>query len=167
MRNVHRKAGRIRTATAAGFARFRRCQGGVSAVEFALFAPILFFALVAAVDLGLAEYERMTIDHALRAGAQSAMADQGTDAVLKIVQNTASRNFKIADQPAPSADALTVSVARFCACQGSTGVEVACSTTCPGPSPTFIYYRLSGAKIYDGMIMPDMTLNPTVQVQIR
>ena len=147
--------------------RFRRCDAGVSAVEFALFAPVLFFALVAAVDLGVAEYERMTIDHALRAGAQSAMADQGADAVLKVVQSTASKNFTLSDQTAPSATALTVSVARFCACAENTGVEVACSTTCAGSSPTFIYYRLSGAKIYDGMTMPDMTLNPTVQVQIR
>ena len=61
--------------------KWRRSEAGVSAVEFALFAPILFFALVAAVDVGLAEYERMTIDHVLRAGAQSAMVDQGQDQV--------------------------------------------------------------------------------------
>lgn len=151
----------------ARLARWRRCEAGVSAVEFALFAPILFFALVAAVDLGLAEYERMTIDHALRAGAQSAMVDQGPDAVLKVVQNTASRNFAISTQPTPSAKALSVTVKRFCACANNTAVEVACSTTCSGSAPTFIYYRLSGTKIYDGMIMPDITLGPTVQVQVR
>ncbi len=38
-------------------------EDGVLAVEFALFAPVLFFALAAAVDVGRAEYERMTIEH--------------------------------------------------------------------------------------------------------
>src|ERR1700688_4083501 len=69
---------------------WRKSEKGASAAEFALFAPVLFLALVATVDVGLAEYERMTIDHILRAGAQSAMADQGQGQILKIVQNTAS-----------------------------------------------------------------------------
>lgn len=148
-------------------AKWRRSEDGLAAVEFAMFAPVLFFALVAAVDVGLAEYERMTIDHILRAGAQSAMADPGQDQVLKVVQNTASKNFAISSQTVVSADALSVAVNRFCACPNNTGVGVACSTTCPGPTPTFIYYRMSGAKIHNGMIMPAMTLNPSVQVQVR
>jgi pilus assembly protein CpaE len=142
-----------------------RSETGVSAVEFALFAPILFFALVAAVDVGLAEYERMTIDHILRAGAQSAMVDQGQAQVLNVVQNTATKNFALS--PTVSAGALMVSVSRFCACPESTGAATACSTTCAGSAPTFIYYRLSGTKIHAGMILPAITLSPSVQVQAR
>ena len=145
--------------------KWRRSEAGVSAVEFALFAPILFFALVAAVDVGLAEYERMTIDHVLRAGAQSAMVDQGQDQVLKVVQNTASKNFVLSNTV--SADALTVSVNRFCACPDNTSTAIACPTTCAGSAPTFIYYALRGTKIHNGMIMPAVTLSPSVQVQAR
>src|ERR1700680_520925 len=106
--------------------KWRRSEAGVSAVEFALFAPILFFALVAAADVGLAEYERMTIDHVLRTGAQSVMMDQRRDQVLAVVQNTASKNFTLANQTTPSADApgvcditasasaLSVCVIRLC-----------------------------------------------------
>ena len=43
-----------------------RSEDGVSAVEFALFAPILFFGLLSAVDIGFALHERMTIDHAAK-----------------------------------------------------------------------------------------------------
>jgi Flp pilus assembly protein TadG len=51
--------------------RVRRLgEDGVSAVEFALIAPILFLSLLAMVDVGFAIHERMTIDHVLRAGAQ-------------------------------------------------------------------------------------------------
>ena len=146
-----------------------RCldESGTSAVEFALYAPALIVALLAAIDLGLAEFERMTIDHALRSAAQSAMADQGADAVLKVLRSTASRNFTVATGTTAGAGALAVSVDRFCACPDSTGVAVACSTTCPGSAPTYIYYRLSGSKTHSGMIMPAMALNTSAQVQVR
>lgn len=147
--------------------RWRRSEDGVSAVEFALFAPVLFFALVASADLGLAEYQRMTIDHILRAGAQSAMTDPGQAQVLSVVQNTASKNFTVATQPPISAAALTVDVQRFCACPATTTVAVDCLTICTGSVPTFIYYSMSGTIIYSGMIMPAMTLHPLVQVQVR
>ena len=145
----------------------RRGDDGVSAVEFGLFAPVLFFALVASADLGLAEYERMTIDHALRAGAQSAMADQGTEEVKKVVRSTALKNFNVADGASAGADALSLDVTRFCACASAPSVPVACSTTCTTPAHTFIYYRLTGTKVYRPMILPAMTLTPAVQVQIR
>lgn len=147
--------------------KWRRAEDGVSAVEFALFAPVMFFALVAAVDVGLAEYERMTIDHILRAGAQSAMADPGQAQVLNIVQNTASKNFTVSTQTAISAAALKVDVERFCACPNSTGAAVDCSTICTDSAAPFIYYRVSGTKLHNGMILPAMALSGSVQVQVR
>jgi pilus assembly protein CpaE len=145
-----------------------RCAiDGTSAVEFALFAPMLIVGLLSAIDLGFAEYERMTIDHALRAGAQSAMADQGTDQVLKVVQNTASKNFTLSSQSGSNTNTLTLNVDRFCACPESLGVAVSCSTDCASSQPTFIYYRLSGAKTYTGTLLPTIGLNPSVQVQVR
>jgi Flp pilus assembly protein TadG len=143
-----------------------RDQAGVSAVEFALFAPILFFGLVATVDIGLALYQRMTVDHVLRAGAQSAMADQGKDAVLKVLQTTAAKNFTVATQTADP-EALSLSVDRYCACPENTGLAIACSTTCSGSAPTNIYYRLSATKTYSGIILPQMNFGPSLQVQVR
>ena len=148
--------------------KWRNSEDGVAAVEFALFASAVLPVLLWAADLGLAEYERMTIDHILRAGAQSAIADQGPDQVLKVVQNTASKNFTLSTQATVSSDALKVDVKRFCACPENTSMEVACSTTCAGSAPTFIYYRLTGEKNYKAIIIPQViTLKPVVEVQTR
>lgn len=155
------------------FRRWRGGEDGVSAVEFGLFAPVLFFALLAAVDLGMALYERMTMDHVLRAGAQSAMADQGAVQVKKVLDSTAAKNFVVAASTSTDlsytagGNPITLDVTRFCACPENTGVEVACSTTCAGSKPTFVYYRLEGSKTYDGMIIPSIDMDAQMQVQVR
>jgi pilus assembly protein CpaE len=146
----------------------RRSEDGVSAVEFALFAPILFYALLATVDIGLALYQRMTIDHALRAGAQTAMADPGQDAVLKAVKSTATKNFTLASTTTTSEEEpLSVSVSRSCACPENPATAVACLTICAGSAPTSITYRLTGTKAYDSLIIPSMSLSRSIQVQVR
>lgn len=144
-----------------------RDDSGLSAVEFALLAPVLAFALVASVDLGRAQYERMTIDHAVRAGAQRATADPGQTAILATTSATASKNFTVSASSTVSATALTLDVQRFCTCPESTGVSVACTATCAAAAPTFIFYRISGAKKYSGMILPTISIGAAAQVQVR
>jgi hypothetical protein len=56
---------------------------------------------------------------------------------------------------------------RDCACPEAKGTVVDCSTTCAGPTSTYVYYRLSGAKTYLGMLIPEILLGPTVKVQVR
>lgn len=149
------------------FRMWFRAEGGASTVEFALIAPVLFFGLLATTDLGLALYERMTIDHVLRAGAESAMADQGEEDILQILKTTAARNFTLSTEAESTENTLTLSADRYCACPESPGTGVACSTTCSGAQPTFVSYRLSATKTYAGMIIPSMSFSPSVQVQIR
>jgi pilus assembly protein CpaE len=142
--------------------RVRRLgEDGVSAVEFALIAPILFLSLLAMVDVGFAIHERMTIDHVLRAGPQEAMIDPGVAQVLKVLDTTAVTSF-----PA-GADAPVFEVVRECACPEAKDVWVDCLTTCAGPTSTYVYYELSGAKTYLGMLIPEILLRPTVKVQVR
>lgn len=162
--------------------RCRKREDGVSAVEFGLFAPVLFIALLTAVDLGLALYERMTIDHVLRAGAQSAMRDQGPDQVKKVLESTATKNFVVASSTAfdnvdgiiapdctadGAGDSLVLCTVRNYACPENTEVSVERGTTCAGSKPTFVYYRLEGAKTYDGMFIPSIDMDAKVQVQVR
>ena len=147
--------------------RRRRNEEGTSAVEFALLAPVLALGLVASADLGLAVYHKMSIDQALRAGAQTAIADPGAAAVLKTTQNTISKHFTVLSSSTPTVDGVSVSVSRFCACPEKPAMEVVCSTPCVGDAPTFIYYLLAGGTIYQGMLLPAITLHPTVKVQIR
>ncbi|TGQ31062.1 TadE family protein [Mesorhizobium sp. M00.F.Ca.ET.216.01.1.1] len=152
------------------FRDWRRSEEGVSAVEFALIAPVLGAALIAAVDVGLALYQRMTIDHVLRAGAQAAMSDPGADQVLKVLQSTASKNFPPVGAE-PSALTFDPPPVRYCACPENANVDPAaaplCSTTCANSAPTFIYYRMAAQKTYDSMFIPEFPLSSTMQVQIR
>ena len=168
-----RRGGRRRFGATAGMLRAwmvaaRRAESGVAALEFALFAPVLFFGLVATADVGLALYERMTLDHALRAGAQSAMGDPGKDAVLGVLSATAAKNFPPASPDAAALPSqLVLSVDRYCTCSGDTATAVACSTTCPGTASTYIYYRLAAAITRDSMILPDISFSPSLQVQVQ
>ena len=150
-------------------ADFGRREDGVSGIEFGLFAPILFFSLLAMVDLGFALFERMTIDHVLRAGAQSAIAGDAQTEILEVLSRTAERNFVLADgtQADSAGEPLSVSVHRYNACPENPSVEVAPSTVCAGPSASSIFYRISGGKTYGGMLLPAMTIGRSIVVQVR
>jgi len=127
---------------------FVRCNSGVSAVEFTLFLPILIFSFLATVDIGLALYERMTIDHVLRAGSESAMADQGNASVDSVLAATAAASL-------PATKGLVLSPSnRYFACAESPDASVSSTATCAGGKPTGIFYRLSATKPYDGVFLP-------------
>lgn len=154
-----------------------RGDDGVSAVEFALIAPILFFGLVATADLGLALTQRMTIDNALRGGAQRAMLDPGVAAVRDVLASTAAKNFIVSSAcGAATGDELDVCVERYFACPEAPDLAVSSSTFCAGSLAPDIYYRLSAAKTYDGLFLPvdigglalgAFDLGSSAQVQIR
>ena len=153
-----------------------RGSDGVSALEFGLVAPVLFFGLVATADLGLALYQRMTIDHVLRAGAQTAMEDPGVEPVRKVLESTATRNFALAEDDEAAGNALSLSVERYFACAEDPDTEVAGSTFCAGSQAPNIYYRLTAGTRYDGLFLPlaigRFTLGPAelgsvAQVQVR
>jgi pilus assembly protein CpaE len=142
-----------------GLMRRRRLgEDGVSAVEFALIAPILFIALLSMVDVGFAIYERMTIDYVLRAGAQAAMDDPADGEVLTVLNETAAKNF--------AAGAVPIFTVEHPICECPENTDVLCSATCDGDAATSIYYRLEGTKTYDGIFM-SIDLGPSVRVQVR
>ena len=62
--------------TRSGRARGRRLQAGVAALEFALIAPVLFFLLCMALDLGVALWVNLTMQYAVREGARYAVTGQ-------------------------------------------------------------------------------------------
>lgn len=147
----------------------KTCESGMSAVEFALIAPVLALGLVATADLGLALYERMTIDHVLRAGAQAAMADPGATQVDKVLKSTLA-------QSATPANVTLRPAKRYCACPEDADVipdaAPVCGTTpCADAAQQYVYYRLEAAKSYQPMSLPEMfpafQLGSAVQVQVR
>ena len=73
--------------------RLLRTHDGVSAVEFALLAPVLVVGSLSTVDAGRAVYQKMTIEQALRAGAQLAIAGKGESAIRNALEMVAGENF--------------------------------------------------------------------------
>jgi pilus assembly protein CpaE len=143
-----------------------RCEDGVSAVEFALIAPVFAAALVAMVDVGLALYERMSMDHILRSGGQAAMSDPGPSQVLKVMQSAIASGFV----EGPETIKLDLPK-RFCACPDNTEVDPAqapaCSDPCPDSTVPYVYYRIRASKTYDGVFVPPIPLDSSLQVQVR
>ena len=147
--------------------KFRRDDKGVAAMEFGLVAPILFFGLLSAVDIGLAVNERMEVNHVLRAGAEAAMNSSDEDVVLGIMAATAGQNMTPSIDGNGDVGDLSLTVNQYCGCPDATEVEVACTTVCPGDVPTYVYYQLDGSKTYTGMFIPNISYASSMRVQIR
>ncbi len=148
-----------------GLARFRASEGGVAAVEFGIFAPLLFFSVVLAADLGFAFHERMTVDHTVRAGAQAAMADLGAASVRTTMEGAASKHFSVSSATSCPTDGTLCFTKVQEVCECTSGVETACSTataTCPK------YYNLRAEKTRKNMLFPsDFKLEASMRVQVR
>ena len=134
---------------------------GVAAVEFALFAPLLVFGLLAMTDVGMAVYQRMSVDHILRSGVHHAIEDPGAPAVKSALNTIASADGMWGE------DELDFIVDRFCACAETPETKVDCATSCDDSRPTSIYYSLSADLTVPGLILPSFNLQPAMRVQIR
>ncbi|HSG95184.1 MAG TPA: TadE/TadG family type IV pilus assembly protein, partial [Afifellaceae bacterium] len=145
----------------------RRDDKGVAAMEFGLVAPILFFGLLSAIDLGLAVNERMDVNHVLRAGAEAAINKADPTDVLEVMAATGGQNMTVSTNGQGGAGDLSVTVNQYCACPDATEVAVTCSTICTGNVPTYVYYQIDGSKTYTGMFIPNISFTPSIRVQIR
>ncbi len=135
----------------------------MSAIEFGLIAPLLFFSLLAMTDVGFALHDRIRIDHVLRSGAQPAMRDAGEGYVLSTLQATARESYTIGDTSGP--DTIALQVDRYCICPATEEPDTTCTSTCPVEPTRF--YSLSAAKSYEGIFLPEIAFAPSVLVQVR
>jgi pilus assembly protein CpaE len=145
---------------------------GSAAAEFSMFLPIFVMGALAMGDAGLALHERMTLDHVVRAGAQTAMADPGEDQVLSTLRTTASNNFTLASETDNTDvsivnDPLDLNVTRYCACPDNRSVGVSCSAMCSETVPPFVFYRMTAAKDFNGVLLPTFAVGREMEVQTR
>lgn len=142
---------------------FLKDESGVAAVEFALFGPLLVFGLLAMADVGMAVYQRMSIDHILRSGAHHAIEDPGASTVKNVLESIAAAEVL----GMWGEGEITFDVQRFCACAEQPETEVNCATSCANSKPTSIYYSMRSDLIVPGLILPQFHLQPAMRVQIR
>ncbi|MDO8608569.1 MAG: TadE/TadG family type IV pilus assembly protein [Phaeospirillum sp.] len=133
----------------------------MSAVEFALVAPILLLMLVGLTDFGLAVNEKMRLVNAVRAGVQAGYGNS-TD-VAAITQ-------AVKDASGLDAAAIAVSVATSCGC--ADGSSVVCGGICADASSLRTYVTVTVTESYallisyPGFASP-MTLSATATLRVN
>lgn len=114
--------------------RLIRSEGGTSAVEFAIVAPVLIFLLIGLIDVGRYTYYGILAANAARAGAQ-----YGAQSVYTAIDSPGMQNAALADgQNLPNWTDATGSITaqHLCSVNGATPATCAAGT----PVPNSIYY---------------------------
>lgn len=143
---------------------FLRDETGVSAVEFALIAPLLVMMLLMMTDFGMAIQQRMTMNHILRIGAEAAMRG-ASDA-----QIAATLQAAVDDHATARMSTLTVAPPmRMCRCPQTGNLPVACTEDCAGGEAPDLFHEFSATLPYRSILMGeglDITLRGRLLVQV-
>ncbi len=147
-----------------GRARFGRDESGVSAIEFGLVAPLIFFSLLSMVDVGFALNERMYVDQLLRSAGQPAMRDEGETRVeetLKRASCETGETYPVCG----NISEVTVAADRYCVCPITGVKDSSCTATCTVQPQ--IFYEVAAMKSYDGIFLPQFNFAPSILVEVR
>jgi pilus assembly protein CpaE len=153
--------------------RLLREQKGVSALEFALFAPLLLLGSLSVADLAFLAYQRMAIDQVLRAGAQQAMLDKSKSPaaqdVIKVLNVMAAENFAVGSTASVNGKPpLILEASRYCVCPDAVeGPHEDCSKICPSTKATLAFYSITAQSRSSSMLLPNVTFKPQIRVQVR
>lgn len=148
--------------------KFARDKRGSSAIEFAVGAPVLLIGLIIVTDIGLAISNRMHLDQSVRAGAEFAMNNVEDETTLEdMVKSAATGAYGDQLNDVDSSEIPTVDVTKVCECPDASGVAVSCTTLCTGDLPPSIFYDFAASKDYQGIFIPDITMQTEMKVQVR
>lgn len=120
----------------------RRDRRGVTAVEFAIIAPIMVGMFVSVVDLGLGLYTQVQVANAAQAGAAYAMQKgYNSDAMTTVAQSSTRLT------------GLTVATTQFCGCPSATGVTTtACTASCSDGLTAGTFAQVNVSKVYSTLL---------------
>jgi Flp pilus assembly protein TadG len=117
---------------------------GVTAVEFAIVAPVLVIVCVGIIDMGLAIYTDMQVKNAAQTGAQYAVANGYHPDDIAAQAKAGSTLGSLSMSPAP---------AQFCGCPGATGVSsTSCSAVCADGSSPGTFVTVSAQASYSTLV---------------
>ncbi|MCR5876279.1 pilus assembly protein [Phenylobacterium sp. J426] len=135
-------------------ARFRRHEGGVAALEFALILPILVLLLVVGVDVWLLARQQAVMQSAAHAGARYYQAGGGD---LDLARETARQAWR----PQPSG--ARIDAALGCRCGDA---AAPCEQLCPTGSPPAAEIRFTASSAFNGAVLQRaLTAEETVRVR--
>lgn len=149
------------------FSRFRNCDSGAPAVEFALVAPLLMLMLMGTLDFGLAVRAKSETEAAARAALQKAFGNMWDAAAMTTAAKTA-----LSSDPEVQ-NALSLSTMPSCYCNGTlteTGNTCTKETTCGGGGRPEYYLTIQVSRshdmLLDYLVFPE-TLNLTASATAR
>ena len=120
-----------------------RAEGGASAVEFGLAAPVLLGLLVPVADLGMAFSQQLQVQQSAQAGAQYAVNHPWNSTSVTAIASAvtaASTLPSLTASPAPS---------QTCGCPtGSAITSATCGSTCSDGQPAGYYVVVNAQSPY-------------------
>ena len=131
---------------------------GVSAVEFALAAPLLATILTLLVDFGFGFYEKMQVEDAAQAGAQYALLNGWNSTAIQNAVTSATTLSGLTATPAPT---------QSCGCPNGTAIAAAtCGSTCSNGLSAGTYVTVNAQATYTPLISyPVMGSTVTLSAQ--
>jgi Flp pilus assembly protein TadG len=136
------------------FRNLCRDSSGVSAVEFALVAPMPVLGLLGRVDVGIATGARMELDRNVRAGAQAAMS----------LNNNAGAIESIVFASAADAQGMQATVNQTCLC---VDLAASCTSVCPDGTAPSVFFEIAAARPVSGPLFGQRDVVAATRVQIR
>lgn len=129
------------------------CRCGVSALEFALAAPLLCIGALLLVDVGMGVGARMELDRNLRAGVQAAMTlERSGEDIASIVRIAAGGALP----------EVTVTEECQCGTQAS-----ACTRFCAPNVPPSVFFAIHARLDHPGPLSGEESIVSTARVQVR
>ena len=152
-------------------------EGGASAIEFALLLPLLVVGCMVTVDLGMALYQKMSIDQSIRAGAEGLMVGRydrqlnPKDAVKKLAETIAEKSSSAHGDGTidVNQNKLVVNVEEFCLCpEDLANKDSTCTKVCNNSVKRYKFYHISGTQQYKPMYLPTpISLSGAMLVQVE
>jgi pilus assembly protein CpaE len=127
---------------------------GASALEFAIFAPLLVFSLLAMADVGIGIATRMELDRIVRSGAQAAISLNNDAAAI--------RSIVLASSATPTS--LEVDVEQVCSCAE---IAASCTALCAGGAAPSVYYGIEAERPYAGLFFGERQIVSSTRIKIR
>jgi Flp pilus assembly protein TadG len=126
------------------FARARKANEGIAAVQFGILVPILMLIGICTLDLGTGIYRKMQVQNAAQAGAAYAVAHGFSASSITAAVTNATTFSGISAAPSP---------VEFCGCPTNSGVtEATCNSTCPDSSLAGTYVTVSSQGTYNTIL---------------
>lgn len=146
---------------------FFKEHSGSSAVEFAVGAPVLLIGLVIVTDVGLAVRDRMNLDQSVRAGAEFAMNNVDDEQKIEnMVKSAGEGGYGVTPGDVNSGDTVTADATKICACNGA-AQSCTLAVLCSDGNPPSIYWQIAASKSYNGIFVPNFTMQTQMKVQVR